>query len=204
MGKIDYNKLSACVLEKHLFTNDRQCIVKDPTAELLEIVQVVDKKYAHVFDTTKIELKFDGEIYMWQVENHACDNDCPPCERQVLLRFAQQRGLMDHIVCFAYQCDKRARKYNYAAAAYAAAAAAYAADAAAAAADAAAAAYAADAAAAAAAAAAAYAAAAAIAADAAAAAYAADADDAARHTEYEWQIGFLRTILAEFGVNEVV
>ena len=195
---INLKQLTACYIEKQMYQGDRDCIVKDPTADVLEVVSIVDKSIGRAWNVEWLQLKivmipnsdYDTDEpkliphYQYLLNDKIREDHCPPKEIDTLLIYTVEQNL-DAFYAFLWFCERQSYKYTVAAADAARAAAARAAARAAAvdadaAADAAAVArYAADAAAAAVARYAAVAAARAAAADAAADARVAAAADAA-------------------------
>jgi len=97
---------------------DRECFVKDPTAETLEITHALYNGY--VFDTQKIKLKYfqhtQPELrYQYELPSGLKAAECPPLEIETCLRILCDARKLDEIVSFANDCAKQAAKSESAA-----------------------------------------------------------------------------------------
>ena len=102
---------------------ERECFVRDPTAEVLEITHVLYNGY--VFDTQKIKLKYlqhtQPELrYQYELPSGLKAAECPPLEIETCLKILCDARKLDEIVSFANDCAKYAAKYAENTAKYAA------------------------------------------------------------------------------------
>ena len=127
-------EITKCYIEKELYQNDRDCIVKDPTADILEVVTIIDRRLKRAWNTEFLQLKIRSEVdeenqpyiieYMWQ--NHQIYNKtCPPKEIEQLIEWSIDHNI-DAFYAFLWFCERQANKYAAAAALYATEAARYA------------------------------------------------------------------------------
>ena len=120
-------EITKCYIEKELYQNDRDCIVKDPTADILEVVTIIDRRLKRAWNTEFLQLKIRSEVdeenqpyiieYMWQ--NHQiCNKTCPPKEIEQLIEWSIDHNI-DAFYAFLWFCERQANKYAAAAALYA-------------------------------------------------------------------------------------
>jgi hypothetical protein len=111
--EINFNQIAECFLQKVAPDYDyvRECLVKDPTAQILEITRVIWQ--GRVFDTTKIQLKYvpassEAMQYQYVIQEKIYYKVCPPLELHTLLDYCVQTKQLAIIVAFANDCKDRA------------------------------------------------------------------------------------------------
>jgi hypothetical protein len=123
---MNLNQITQCYIDKKMFLNDRDCIPKDPTAEIIDVVAVIDRRLKRSFNTEKIHLKIifdhwqsgydedDHYVEQYRSVNQYCyeidkiyRNECPPIELEILIKWAYVHNL-DAFYAFLWYCERSA------------------------------------------------------------------------------------------------
>jgi len=88
---------------------DRQCIIRDPTADPLEVTHIIYEN-GFSWNVEAYDVKIIEGLYFTQFQTEY-GTECAPTPPEILLKglFVQQ-NMIEHIWAFAFFCDKQARK----------------------------------------------------------------------------------------------